>query len=87
MQVPLFSGGPKDMVPKRRADAIASIVVFVVMTEMVLLQPTPHPILHGEMMRGVVDHVVAEVTADKPSPNWGCEAAETDGQKEIEQCC
>ena len=35
------------------------------MPEMVLLQPEPQPPLHGEMVRRIMEHVIANVTEDQ----------------------
>src|SRR4030095_13288813 len=35
----LLSRGPKDVVPKRRADAVSDLVILVMMAKMILLQP------------------------------------------------
>src|SRR5204862_8147713 len=65
----LFSGRPEDVVPKGRADAVTGFVVLIMMAEVVLFQPEAHPISHGEMMRGIVDDVVANVAGGEPRPD------------------
>ena len=58
----LLSRCPKHVVPKRRADAISDLIVPVMMAKMILLKPKPGTALHGEMMRGVMEHVIADIT-------------------------
>ena len=62
----LLSRGPKDIVPERRADAVSDVIVLEMMAEMILLQPKPDAAFHGEMVRCVMEHVIAEVTENQP---------------------
>ena len=65
----LLSRGAKDIVPKRRADAVSGVIILVMMAKMILLQPKPRAALHGEMMRRVVEHVIADITENQPGKN------------------
>src|SRR5688500_17567360 len=52
---------PENIIPERRADAVTDMVVFVMMTHVILLQPKTDAALHGEMVRRVMNHVVTEI--------------------------
>src|SRR5207237_5354290 len=80
----LLSRGPKDVVPKRRADAVSGVIILVMMAKVILLQPKPGAALHGEMMRRVMEHVIADITEDQPGKNCRCHTPknqEKDGVK------
>src|SRR6266566_5102777 len=62
----LLSRRAKDVVPKRRADPVSGVIVSVMMAKMILLQPQPYAAFHWEMMRRVVEHIVAHVAEDEP---------------------
>ena len=76
----LLSRRPKDVVPKRRADAVSGVVISVMMAKMILLQPKPHPAFHGEMMRRVMEHVVADITENQSGKD--CRRQTPENQKE-----
>jgi hypothetical protein len=62
----LLSRRPKNEIPQWRADAVSDVIVLEVVAEMILLQPKPDAAFHGEMMRRVMEHVVAKVTENQP---------------------
>src|SRR6266542_6295115 len=39
------------------------------MAKMILLQPQPYALFHWEMMRRVVEHIVAHIAEDEPGKN------------------
>jgi hypothetical protein len=51
----LLSRCPKNVIPKRGADAISDVIIFVMVAEMILLQPKQHTPFHLEVMDRVVD--------------------------------
>ena len=62
----LLTGRPEDVVPQWRTDAVSDVIIFVVMAKMILLQPQPDAAFHWEMMRRVVEHIVAHVAEHEP---------------------
>jgi len=52
----------ENVIPKRRADAVSNLIILEIMAEMILLQPKPDAAFHGEMVRRVMEHVIAEIT-------------------------
>jgi len=56
----------ENVIPKRRADAVSDLIVLEMMAEMILLQPKPDAAFHGEMVRRVMEHVIAEITENQP---------------------
>src|SRR5438874_624242 len=71
----LFSCGSKNVVPKRRTDSKADVIVVIVMTKMILLQPQPDTAFHREMMHRIMDRVVADVAEDQTGKDGGCNSA------------
>src|SRR5437773_12577232 len=63
----LFPRCPKNVIPKRGADAICNVIIFVIMAEMILFQAKPHPPFHLEVMDRVLAGFVANVAQSKPS--------------------
>src|SRR5437867_10865276 len=63
----LFPRCPKNVIPKRGADAISNVIIFVMMAEMILFQPKPHPPFHPEVMDRVIDRDAANVAQSKSS--------------------
>ena len=61
----LLSRCAENVVPKRRANAESYMIIFVMMTEVILLQPKPNAALHGEMVCRVMKHVVANVAENE----------------------
>ena len=47
--------GPKNVIPERRADAVTGVIVVVMVTQVVLLQPIPNAAFHWEMMDRVMN--------------------------------
>src|SRR4029077_11453573 len=80
----LFSGRTKNVIPQWGAHAVADMIVVVVMTQMVLLQPKPNPPLHGKVMDRVMDRVVANVAKPKPGGDSRRETAEKNSKKHPE---
>ena len=62
----LLSRGAENVIPKRRADAISDMIILKVMAEMILLQPKPGAAFHSEMVRCVMEHVIADITENQP---------------------
>ena len=62
----LFSARSEDVIPQRRADSVAGLIIFIVVAKMVLLHPQPNAPFDGKMVRGVVDHVLAKIATHKP---------------------
>jgi hypothetical protein len=56
----------KNVIPKRRANAVPDMIVLKMMAEVILLQPKPHAAFHGEMVRRIMEHVIAEITENQP---------------------
>ena len=56
----------KNVIPKRRTDAVSDVIVLEMMAEMILLQPKPDAAFHGEMVRRVMKHVIAHITENQP---------------------
>ena len=77
----LFPRCPKNVIPKRGADAISNVIIFVMMAEMILFQPKPHPPFHLEVMDRVMDRVVANVAKSKPSGEGRREPAKANGKE------
>ncbi len=76
----LLSRRPKNVVPKRRADAVSDVIILVMMAEMVLLQPEPQTPLHGEVVRREMEHVITDVTKNQSGKHARRQAPEN--QKE-----
>src|SRR5262252_51515 len=53
------------------------------MTKMVLLEPVPHAALHWEMMNGVMNRIVANITGYEPGPDGGRRAPEEQKEQSI----
>jgi hypothetical protein len=47
--------GPKNVIPKRRADAVTGVIVVIMMTQMVLFKPVPNAAFHWKMMDRVMN--------------------------------
>jgi hypothetical protein len=62
----LLSRGSKDVIPKRRADAVSDVIVLEMMAKVILLQPKQDTAFHGEMVRRVMEHVIADITENQP---------------------
>src|SRR5688572_11300179 len=56
---------PENVIPERRADAVTDMIIFVVMTHVILLQPKTDAALQREMVRRVVNHVVTEIPEEQ----------------------
>src|SRR5205809_5671634 len=52
----------KNVVPQRRADAITGVIILVMMAQVILLEPKEQTAPSRDMMRGVVDRIIANVT-------------------------
>ena len=85
MVVVLPSCRPKDVIPKRRADAVSGLIIPVMMAKMILLQPEPHSVLHWKMMRRVVKHVVANVAEDQPGKDARRHATKDQKKKAVKK--
>ena len=72
----LPAGRPKDVVPQWRADAVPSMIIFVVMPKMVLLQPQQYAAFHRKMVRGIMEHVVTNVAEYQSGEHTGRKAPE-----------
>src|SRR6266404_1241792 len=81
----LFPARPKDIVPERGAHTETGLVLFIMMAQMILLQPKPNAILHGEMVRRVVNHVVTDITKRETGRYWRRIAPKRKSEQEIEQ--
>ena len=81
----LLSRRPKNVVPKRRADAVSDVIVLVMMAEMILLQPEAQTSLHGEMVRCIMEHVVANVAENQSSEHALCKTPKNQKEKTIEK--
>ena len=66
----LFPGCSKDIVPERGAHPEAGLVLFIMMAQVILLQPKPNSIPHGEMVRRVVNRVVTHITKRETGRYW-----------------
>src|SRR6266404_33141 len=77
----LFSGCAKNVIPERRAHAVTSMIVIIMMTQMVLLEPKPHPSLHGEVMDRVMDRIVANIAKSKSRRDGWREPAQGNGKE------
>ncbi len=82
---PLLSRRPKNVVPEWRADAISDVIIFVMVAEMVLLQPEPDASLHGKMVRRVMEHVVGNVTEDQSGKHARRQVPENQKEQTIEK--
>ena len=80
-----LSRRPENIVPQRRADSVSDVVVLVVMPKMILLQPEPYTAFHREMMRGVMQHIVTNITEDQPPKDARCEAPENQEENTVKQ--
>ena len=61
----LLSRCPENVIPKRRADAVSDVIILEMMAKMILLQPKPRATFHGEMVRRVMEHVIADITENQ----------------------
>ena len=57
--------GSKNIIPQRRADAIAIAFILIMVQKMIMFQPCTHAGFHWKVMRGIVKHVIAQIPKDK----------------------
>src|SRR5262249_39092620 len=81
----LSARSPKDVVPERRADAVSHVIIFVMMAEMILLQPEQRAVFHGKMVRRIMEHVVTNVAKHQSRERAGRKAPEDYQEHAVEQ--
>src|ERR1700731_1388156 len=81
----LFPGCFKNIVPKRGAHPETGLVLFIMMAQVMLLQPKPNSILHGEMVRRIVNRVVTDITKSETGRYRRRIAPKRKREQEIEQ--
>jgi hypothetical protein len=57
------------------------MIVIIMMTQMVLLEPKPDPSLHGKVMDRVMDRIVANISKSKSRRDGWCESAQGNGKE------
>src|SRR5438270_8198280 len=76
---------PKHVIPKRRADAVSGVIIFVMMAKMILFQPEPHAAFDGEMVCRVVQHIITDVTENQSAKHARRQIAENQKKNGIKQ--
>src|ERR1700736_49480 len=71
---------PKNVVPQRRANPETEVVVVIMMTQMVLLQPIQNAAFHREMMDRVMNGIVTNVAPNETGPD--CRRGVSEKEKE-----
>src|SRR6266404_7803938 len=77
----LFSRCAKNVIPERRTHTVTGMFVVVMMTQVVLLEPKPHPSLHGEVMDRVMDRIIANIAKSKSRRDGWREPAQGNGKE------
>ena len=51
----LLPRGSENVIPKWRTDAVARLIILIVVAQVILFQPRSDTSLHGKVMRSVMD--------------------------------
>jgi phosphatidylglycerophosphate synthase len=75
------------MIPKRRSHSVADVIVLVVMTHVIFLQPKPDASLHGKMVRRIMERIVEKIAGEQAREHRRGVATEKENKQSIEDYC
>src|SRR5690242_15383641 len=81
----LFSRRPEHIIPQRRTDAVSDMIVLEMMAQMILLQPQPRAAFHCQVVRRIMEHVVADITENQAGKYGGRQVSKNQKKQTIEK--